>query len=1311
MSAHSAPPTIPINKSSGKIWIEKPSIASDGLVSTFLFPSDSSPAAGPSPHHGFVKSCFALGSKASFSSSDSRGAIWTFSPPANAYRRVAKPSSDGAVARHLGPATALAYRPPSSSTLLTGHANGSLTRVVNQEQTEFRSSAHSTPVRHISAGGSTVLSVSQDRAVTWRDDGSRLDVTRSMSGDFRCGRVLASVASAARGVSDREVAVLFSDSSLAAYDADCFAMTRHYSLPAAEGQADLTTFDVSGCGRFLVAGGRNAMLYLWDLASDVLLLIAEMPPSASAVVQLDFSQAAGSSSPLFVLGDDGRVLALDFNPSGCAVLYELSVPNGVFNHFAVDRVGKYLAGTTATGELRLYDLAVAAETADAVADARRRMGMPKNQIHMSLHTRTPFLAKGEAGKTGMLHAPTEGGGVWSAHSDPAHYSQEVKGAVKSDLIENIFGAPGNSFKSKAGGARAKENTKPTASVLYKSTLDYNKLDPQHAKNANRWEPLYRLARLDPAQTRLNTKKLRTLLDSYGEYPAKYRLLCWRFLLQLPENHDAFALLANKDVHPAFGGLKEKYPLKNQRVFKKLQSVLSALAHWSPVFGEAEYVPALAYPFVSLFHVDDLASFETVMAVLLHWGGTWLTTFPHPPIPILNTVEQIIHVHDPKLMSHLVSLRVSSQAYAWDVLRSVFTEVLTKAEWLRLWDHLFTNAHDPALLLCAVAAYSIYNRNALVAAVDPKEVEPFYHRQNPINMTDFILLMYELRRKTPSSVLPRAGGDYSGDEGVGGASAGRRGGQTPSGRDAEEGGAVLSSVLSAPDTPWPLPQGMYPAFHGYPKFVVDFQIAERSRLAVEEEEVRRKRRLLEALSDRARGLAIEEEAWQKQQETLMNAEEIRRKSTEESEMKRLEEMKRLDDISRERRLAQIEAMEEAAQKAMKSSSVLRAAEGKRVDDEMSRIRAKAEYVLKQRMEEEALLNLENQAATRVRQLQSSRSEEERARELRAELKAKEDKMKLDDKVLMDRMKIEDEERRLSADIERAKREKLASIEESLKTQQEINIKFMSTAAEREGKLAEIERERRLRHLQEDEDRRRVEEIAQIERLADLEKKNEIEDMEALIRDARSWRQSQAKDRMAMVEEEKRRYILETEVREKRLEELARAARRREYEKAMLDQQQDDIAKTLEEEKAMQQALLTMEQDRVRDRLAELRLALQEDERTDRAKFQQALQSAEERIVSEERRRFIQIREELRSKSSEQERDIVLAHEERMKNLSTEQQAEMDRIKDMIRKKVQLSEAQHLATKYTEGGTKSPAKAGKGGGGGDVLERAKATLGQK
>lgn len=38
---------------------------------------------------------------------------------------------------------------------------------------------------------------------------------------------------------------------------------------------------------------------------------------------------------------------------------------------------------------------------------------------------------------------------------------------------------------------------------------------------------------------LNRKRLTTLLEQFGEYPAKYRLQIWGFLLELPHNQMAF----------------------------------------------------------------------------------------------------------------------------------------------------------------------------------------------------------------------------------------------------------------------------------------------------------------------------------------------------------------------------------------------------------------------------------------------------------------------------------------------------------------------------------------------------------------------------------------------------------------------------------------------------------------------------------------------------------------------------------------------------------------------------------------------------
>lgn len=120
-------------------------------------------------------------------------------------------------------------------------------------------------------------------------------------------------------------------------------------------------------------------------------------------------------------------------------------------------------------------------------------------------------------------------------------------------------------------------------------------------------------------------------------------------------------------------------MRDGRLLGRLERCLSALAHWAPVTAELDFAPALAYPFVRLFGADELAAFETVMAVLTHWGRDWLATFPVPPVPLLSLVARQLQHADAPLASHLERLRVSVQEYAWPMLRSVMTEVLDKEQ--------------------------------------------------------------------------------------------------------------------------------------------------------------------------------------------------------------------------------------------------------------------------------------------------------------------------------------------------------------------------------------------------------------------------------------------------------------------------------------------------------------------------------------------------------------------------------------------------------------------------------------------------------
>ena len=57
------------------------------------------------------------------------------------------------------------------------------------------------------------------------------------------------------------------------------------------------------------------------------------------------------------------------------------------------------------------------------------------------------------------------------------------------------------------------------------------------------------------------------------------------------------------------------------------------------------------------------------------------------------------------------LCITSQIYAWPLLETVFSEVLTQEEWLMLWDNVLSN--HPAFLLVAAVAYNICSRGPLM----------------------------------------------------------------------------------------------------------------------------------------------------------------------------------------------------------------------------------------------------------------------------------------------------------------------------------------------------------------------------------------------------------------------------------------------------------------------------------------------------------------------------------------------------------------------------------------------------------------------
>uniref|UniRef100_A0AAY5K489 TBC1 domain family member 31 n=1 Tax=Esox lucius TaxID=8010 RepID=A0AAY5K489_ESOLU len=390
---------------------------------------------------------------------------------------------------------------------------------------------------------------------------------------------------------------------------------------------------------------------------------------------------------------------------------------------------------------------------------------------------------------------------------------------------------------------------------------------------------------------LNQKRLLGLLKAFGEYPAKYRMFVWRSLLRLPENHAAFSSLTDKGLHSAYISIQERYPIKSHKLQRGLQRVLSALAHWAAIFGETEYLPLVAFPFVKLFQNNPLLCFEVVATIIVNWCQHWFEYFPNPPLNVLSMVENVLAHHDKELLQHLTDCGVTSQLYVWPLLETLFSEVLTREEWLKLFDNVFSN--HPAFLLVTVVSYVTCCRAPLLLCNHKEDFKYFFHHRNNLDISAMIKETYRLMEGTPAEIHPRN---------------------------------MLADFQ-------PLTRGQYPVFNKYPTYIVEYQSQERERIRQQEMEFLRERQAVQELRAETVRRQAEDEAWYTQQELLQQAEEQRRNILQQEENKLAEQRTRLAAMKRELKVKEMQLMDAARRRFQKHQQHQRLTDLHRLDDQI------------------------------------------------------------------------------------------------------------------------------------------------------------------------------------------------------------------------------------------------------------------------------------------------------------------------------------------------------------------------------------------
>ncbi|GAX76786.1 hypothetical protein CEUSTIGMA_g4232.t1 [Chlamydomonas eustigma] len=533
--------------------------------------------------------------------------------------------------------------------------------------------------------------------------------------------------------------------------------------------------------------------------------------------------------------------------------------------------------------------------------------------------------------------------------------------------------------------------------------------------------------------RLAIPRLQAMLEAYSEFPARYRLLIWDRLLQLPHNTQAFQALLNKGIHPGCKGLASQFGQSLGRpLVSKLSSIMSQLAHWCPLFAESGFVPALVFPFVKLFCAAGATAlgpetcFELLVTLLSRWLHGWFDRFPHPPVGILVRMEDLLKFHHSALLEHLGALSKGGyHSLAWSLLSSALSDVLTRQAWLKVWDHCFTHGTD--FLYFFTTSYFISLKPQLMALDTEQKLSTYLAGPPTVDVDRLLRETHILLAATPKELYPAQG------------------------KSAE-----------------PLPQGLvYQEHSNYPAGAVQLFTQERERILEAEEALARRRKVVSELEVRSRAVALQAASMEQERVQLAALEAERQTQLRKVETHALSQMARLDDKVKEQKLKQVVLTETAYQNSLATMRAQWQSQLEALKVEVQHKQEVLAYQVKSRQEEEAIKVLEFQAVQRMRELEHDTVCAAMQERLRKEIDSRLMELQSKQQQKSQAWAAEEESRAVKMRHESLRQLESSRLAQEGAAEEAARKQILMTQLSVQDQLLKAEADRRLRHLAEDE----------------------------------------------------------------------------------------------------------------------------------------------------------------------------------------------------------------------------------------------------
>eukprot|EP00803_Ostreobium_quekettii_P008125 evm.model.scf_877.4 EVM.evm.TU.scf_877.4 scf_877:37147-47291(+) len=1169
--------TFVVSGKSGRLWRTRPSPRGDGLLAAFSKAAGHPPPSATSP---FTAVAVSPGERL-VAAADARGQVFLFDMARNRYGRLDRPGSAG---------TWVGFSPRDRRLLFAAFSDGMVACYDAVARCRLGTLVgHRGPVTGMAfaARRDELITVSRDALVMW--DTLALRRQRSMGG--RAGRRGIEGAAFVPGIGG--ILTAWSDGTLALWDADSLRQRgiARMRVECREGwRAAGMAVAPGGC--WAAVHGSAPVVFLCDVGSMAFVRALGFPGFASPgeITRMAFMP---DSTTAAAMGSDGVVRFVDVEEG--LIVQELGLGgrggDRLCDVFGMDPRGNVLAATTRQGRVAVFDLAT----------ARGRPFVPIRLMRTALvDGRVPasLLQAWDA-----QPAVEEGRRVAARESEDA----SVEG------LEMANGVQPRGWCEAAG--------------------DCGKI----GMASGAVERALRVVRLDPSSRVVNRRRLRTLLEAFGEYPAKYRLLIWEFLLQIPANGEAFEALSSKGLHPSFSALSQRFPIPDRALLGRLALALSRLAHWCPLFGEVPFMPDLAFPFVKLFGASDHACFEILATVMLNWAEGWFRQFPAAPTPTLVRMEGLLSHHDLRLFDALSSLPGGFPRVAWGLLSTLMSEVLSKSEWLKVWDHLVSN--PPAFLHYVVLSYATFFREALMAIEVEEDIEAFLHRQRPVRINEVITGAYALRHNTPEHLRP------------------------PEGR------------LT------PLRPGLaYPEVSDYPHLTVRHQFMEKERIQEEQEALLRRRWLLAELEGQTRRMeqqnASEWGASAQAEQAAKQEAERKRHEIRSMEQQLIAEKARLDDRAKGERLRQIQLLEEAYQACRARLERDMADEVEVMREEVAHKRRLLDYELKSKLEDERIVALELQAQRRMAALeQETLGKAARAR-TQAEVNTRLAAVEAHQKNQLEKWVAEDNELELRLRHEANRKNQVATAAEESAAREQLEEKLFAAELDSQAKLMQISKERSLRRVATQEAGRTATLLEEQKRREEAVRRQDEAFLRARAQEDKAWYEREEAAREEALKATREARLAEQRKRDIELKEFERLARVREGEAQLLEHRRQLERSHMAQQREMERDMEAIEESRARDLQTEMEIRLRQEETTQRLKHAAELGRIQDIAEKEEYEAAAKIRKELEDRLADEDANMRCRHQEVMAQLAVEREKQILELETAWRKKVLEAERADL-----------------------------------